>query len=160
MLVAERVLSHEYLSHVLPPNTALGRAVTEQWLVALLQDLYERKKKKPFWPGAIFRALRHDLEEHVVGMVKAPNPALEMVRSLGVRGVESAASDLLENAPERFWRFTDELLRVPAEEDVEEALLDLMAYFAVAGPEAVENALTRKYSSIKELHKLLALAKG
>jgi len=80
-----------------------------------------------------------------------------MIRSLGVRGVESAASDLFENAPERFWRFTDELLTIPVEEDVEQVLLDLMGYFAVAGPDAVEAALTRKYSSIKELHKTLAL---
>jgi hypothetical protein len=155
MLVAERVLAHEYLSHVLPRNGGLGRAVTEQWLVALLQDLYERRKGEPYWPRAIFRTLRHDLEEHVAG--KAANRGLEMIRSLGVRGVESAASDLFENAPERFWRFTDELLTIPVEEDVEQVLLDLMVYFAVAGPDAVEAALTRKYSNIRELHKALAL---
>ena len=159
MLVAERVLAHEYLSHVLPRNAALGGAVTEQWLVALLQALYDGKEGEPFWPGVIFRALRQDLEQHVAGLEKATNPVLEMIRSLGVRGVESVASDLLENAPDRFWPFTDKLLTIPAEEDVQEVLVDLMAYFAVVGPDAVENALTRRYRDIKELHELLALGK-
>jgi hypothetical protein len=157
MVVADRVLAHEYLSHVIPRNKSLGRAITEQWLVALLQVLYDRKKAEPYWPNAIFRALRHDLEEHVAEMEKPLNRFREMVRSLGVIGVESAATDLLENAPERFWRLTDELFTIPAEEDVEQSLLDLMAYFAVVGPGAVEAALSRKYKNIKELHKLLAL---
>ena len=146
------MLAHEYLSHVLPRNRALGGAVTEQWLVVLLQQLYEQRAAAPYWPRAIFRALRLDIEQHVAGKEKP----LELIRSLGVRGVESAASDLLESAPERFWHFTDALLTVSPEEDVEQVLVELMGYLAIAGPEAVEAAFTRKYSNISELHEILA----
>lgn len=52
MLLAERVLFHQYLSHVLPRNPVLGRSVTEDWLVALLEDLYRERKGEPYWLGA------------------------------------------------------------------------------------------------------------
>jgi hypothetical protein len=168
MLVAERVLAHEYLSHLVPRNQALGLTVTEQWLVALLDDLYRDKdsdkhneeRGEQYWQAVTFRALRQDLELHVARMEHDQNPMLEPVRSLGIAGVEAAASVLYGSASERYWHFTTRLLAVPPEEDVEEILSDLLGYFAVAGPSAVEAALTRKYNTIRELHRSLGLGKS
>lgn len=159
MLVAERVLAHEYLSHLIPLNGMLGRSVSEQWLVALLQDLYRHTSGVPHWPGVVFPALRRDLEEHVVRMEEAKNRTGEVVHSIGILGVETAGSDLMANAPDPYWRFTEMLLMIPAEEDVEGLLAEIMGYFAVAGPDKVELALSRKYNNIKVLHAWLGLEK-
>jgi hypothetical protein len=155
MLLAERVLFHEYLSHVIPRNRALGRSVTEEWLVALLETLYYGRKGEPYWLGASWTTLREDLEDHVVKIATAT--FTDPVRSKGIKGVAAAASDLLQNAPAPYWRFTEALLAIPAEEDVEQILLELLGYLATVGPEEAERALTSKYNNINELHESLGL---
>jgi hypothetical protein len=160
MILAERVLAHEYLSHVVPRNATLGRPVSEQWLVALLQDLYEKKDGEPHWPAIAFPVLRRDLEDQVARVENAKYPAAKAVGSMGILGVETAGSDLLEHAPSVYWRFTEQLLTLPAEEEVEAILTDLMGYLAVAGPEEVERALSRNYKDMRDLHRWLGLGIG
>lgn len=160
MLLAERVLAHEYLSHILPVNSELGRPVSEQWLVALLQDLYRDKAGEPHWPGTAFRALRQDLVNHVSLIEDAPNPHQERVHALGMIGVETAGSDLLLRAPEPYWRFTKAIMTIAADENVEEILGELMGYLGDIGPEGVETAVSRNYKNIRDLHKWLGLGKS
>jgi hypothetical protein len=77
-----------------------------------------------------------------------------------MKGVATVASDLLRNAPDPYWRFTEKLVAIPADEEVEQILVDLLAYLAAVGPEEAEKALTRKYKTVQELHQWLGLGMG
>jgi hypothetical protein len=158
MLLAERVLAHEYLSHLLPQNSSLGHAVTERWLIALLQTLYRNLSGEPYWPAVVWGALRQDLEKHVVGMETARNSMLEPVRTLGIFGLEAVATDLIGAAPTAYWRFTEELLTVPADKDVEAMFQKIMSHFASIGPDAVELILSANYVNIQALYDYLSLS--
>lgn len=155
MLLAERVLFHEYLSHVIPRNPALGRSVTEDWLVSLLEDLYFGGEGEPYWLGALWTTLREDLEDYVEKM--EAGSTLDPVKSKGIKGVATVASDLLRNAPDPYWRFTEKVVAIPVEEEVEQILADILGYLATVGPEEAEKALTRKYKTVQELHQWLGL---
>jgi len=122
MVLAERVLAHEYLSHRAPRNSSLGLAVSERWLVALLQNVYLSSATEPYWWNVLWPIFRNDLEDHIARIESAKNPSLEMVRTSGYAGVEAAASSLQDNAPDSYWRFTADILRTSPDDNMETTL--------------------------------------
>lgn len=153
MVLADRILAHEYLSHLVPRNSSLGRIVCEQWLVALLQEAFLQKSGEPTWRNHLWPVFRHDFEEHVHAVEKARNPALARMRSFGYAGVETTASSLYLNAPEEFWRFTAEILRVDQEEDEQQAsqIKEVILHLTYLVPEESQKLLSSKYKNIHGL---------
>jgi hypothetical protein len=153
MVLADRVLVHEYLSHLVPRNSSLGRIVQEQWLVALLQEAFLQKSVKPTWRNYLWPVFRDDFEEHVHAVEKAKNSALKKMRSFGYAGVETIASALYLNAPEAFWKFTSEVLRDDEDEDDQQAtkIRDVILHLTYVGPDESRKILSRKYNKINDL---------
>ncbi len=151
MVLIERVFAHEYLSHLVPRNRALGRAVTERWLVALLHETYLADPSQPQWKNILWPEYRKALEDHVAGIENAKNPALNLVRTAGYAGLEVSAAALYHIAHRVFWKFTHDILTSASNEDanwIDRVLLT----FANLAPAQSKKILSCKWNNIKELH--------
>jgi len=153
MVLADRVLVHEYLSHLVPRSSSLGRIVCEQWLVALLLEAFVQKRGEPTWRNYLWPIFRNDFEEYVHAVEKASNPALNKMRSFGYAGVEITASSLYLNAPEAFWKFTSEILRTDEDEEGRQGseIMDVILHLTYIGADESMKFLYRKYMNINEL---------
>jgi hypothetical protein len=152
MVLVERVLAHEYLSHLVPRNRALGLAVLERWLVALLQEACLADRAQAHWKNILWPEYRKALEDHVAGIEHAKNPAANLVRTFGAAGVEVAATALYHSTPRPFWKFTRAVVTAASSEEEAAKIDRILIMFANAGPKASGKVISSKWSTINELH--------
>jgi hypothetical protein len=75
VIMAERILAHEYLSHLAPKNSLLDLTIREQWLVSALKAALEADASKPYWKNRLWSPYHEDLQSHAVEVAKKLKPA-------------------------------------------------------------------------------------
>jgi len=157
MVLADRVLAHEYLSHLAPESSQLSRAVLERWLVALLKEGYWERTSEPAWKSHLWTLYRNDLETHVAGLDKAHNPATNQIRCFGYAGLEETASSLYLSVPRPFWRMTSEMLQEALDDNQSRDLDGLLVHLVGIGPRKAKELLATKWKTIEDLQKRAGL---
>ena len=156
MVLADRILAHEYLSHLAPESSQLSRAVLERWLVALLKESYWERTSEPAWKSHLWTLYRDDLESHVAGLDHARNRATNQIRCFGYAGLEETASSLYLSVSRPFWRMTSEMLREAFAENQSRDLDGLLVHLVGIGPRKAKELLATKWKNIEDLYKKAA----
>lgn len=95
MVMADRILAHEYLSHLAPTNSFLELTIREQWLVSSLRTYLEEDLSKPYWKNRLWDTYHKDLLAHTIWVAKTMNPLSAKPQSFsGYPGVEEATTTL------------------------------------------------------------------
>jgi hypothetical protein len=153
MVLADRILAHEYLSHLAPKSNELSRAVLERWLVALLKESYWERTSEPAWKSHLWTLYRNDLESSVAGLDQARNRATNQVRCFGYAGLEETASSLYLSVSGPFWRMTSEMLGEAFAAKQSKDLDGLLMHLAGIGPGKANRLLATKWKNLEDLHK-------
>jgi hypothetical protein len=112
-LVAERVLEHEYLSHLLPGNQRLSKGVREVWLMETLEEEHRNDQyialDRKHVLMTVWAWFRMELENHFVrkGVLKA-----------GVfTNFEDLAIRVRRRSLSSFWKMTGDIINLSAQQD-------------------------------------------
>ncbi|HKV40499.1 MAG TPA: hypothetical protein VJX67_14900 [Blastocatellia bacterium] len=154
LIIPEFIISHEYLSHLVPSNRYLDNHIREQWLVAALAGAYRDARTYPRWKLRLWPAFRKMLTDHVVRTRSGVGRDTEAgsVSSFGFEGVEQA-SDLLYSKNRRlFWRLTAEMLE--HETDTPHAELASWVAYHLVG-QNLSGLRPNKVQSLNDLHLFL-----
>jgi len=116
-LVADHVIAHEYLSHLVPRNLSPWRKVREGWLMELL--LSEIRNSSSEERRFDLFALEH--------LQRRPVEAFDSYALYSVRAV---ADVFLSHTPDLFWRLTGEILRLDDGEERAQQVEDLIQKLA------------------------------
>lgn len=74
VVLAERILAHEYLSHLAPKNSFLDLTIREQWLVSALKAALEADAARPYWKNRLWSPYHQDVEANAVEVAKKLKP--------------------------------------------------------------------------------------
>jgi len=112
-LICERVLEHEYLSHLLPGNLKLSKGIREVWLMETLEEEHRNDEyialNRRLALMTIWSWFRIELENHFVR-----NSIVDLAI---FTGVEDLATRIRRRSLPSFWKMTAEIINLSDGED-------------------------------------------
>jgi hypothetical protein len=154
MVMADRILAHEYLSHLAPTNSSLELTIREQWLVSSLRTYLEEDPSRPYWKNRLWDTYHKDLLAHTIRIARDLNPLSAKPQSFsGHPGVEEATTTLHYKDRKLSRNLAVELLT--QKEGEAGAELALRVAKGLAG-QGVSRLDLSKVKNIKDLDDLLA----
>ena len=140
-LIAERVLEHEYLSHLLPGNQKLSKGIREVWLMETLEEEHRNDQyialQRKHVLMTIWSWFRIELEDHFVRKGAIERAVFTNMEDLAVR--------IRRRSLTSFWKMTGDIINLSAQQDpapTERALRMLRPL-----PDDVVDALTVPWTS-------------
>jgi hypothetical protein len=127
-LIAELIIAHEYLSHIVPRNPRLGPSFTEIWLVFALIEWFQEKgpQQDVGWKTQVWYLMREELKKHLEKMKLAESTPARVYREEGHYGAYDFAVLLYGRSKIAFWKLTGEILKLPNDKEKTDLLMSLL----------------------------------
>ncbi|HVS87538.1 MAG TPA: hypothetical protein VHF01_04880 [Candidatus Acidoferrum sp.] len=151
IVLADLVLAHEYLSHLVPKNSRLDQSVREGWLVSALRESFQSVPAIPHWKRALWAQHRADLYRHFLKVREAlPGPS-SAIGFEGFSGLDEQAIRLHARSTAQFWKFTGAILEYPESLGGAEDIAWLLGEVVRRGTEGIDHLMSLKYMNLEDL---------
>lgn len=151
LLIADLVLAHEYLSHLVPINSHLDQSVREAWLVSALRESFQLNPSVPHWKRLLWADHRSRLYRHFLKVREAiPGPPSAVLFE-GFPGLDEQAIRLHARNTTQFWKFTGAILEYPDGREGAEDIAWLLHELVTRATEGLNEIISRKHMNIDDL---------
>jgi hypothetical protein len=134
VILAERILAHEYLSHLAPKNSLLDLTIQEQWLVSALKAALEADASKPYWKNRLWSPYHDALQSHAVETAQKLKRASAAPRRFsGYPGVLPVTDALYYKEPALSHALTTEILGQKESQELADLSLKVAKRLAAQG---------------------------
>lgn len=151
LLLADLILSHEYLSHLVPINSHLDQSVREGWLVSALRETFQSVPSVPRWKRALWVDHRSHLYRHFLKVQESlPGPPSAVLFE-GFSALDEQAIRLHAKSTTQFWKFTGAILERPESQEGAKDIAWLLYELVRRATEGIDHLMSRKHMDIDDL---------
>ena len=126
LIICDYVFAHEYLSHLMLPNSHLDSNVRERWLVATLIHAVIKAPDEPRWKRLLWMEYHKEVLDYVRTEKEKSDPEGAISEALVGELVGNAAADLYLSFPKQFWSMTKEIMECGEEQGKAERITEVL----------------------------------